>query len=374
MVWSLASWALAAGVCLALIWWGPRLARPVWRLLSPMWLPELVLILAGFALFGTDQGRDLGVSVLGAGHWQLFLLAAALVYWAAGSWLAARLGLNREFGADHTQWGGYGAWLRWMPRLLGVCAHCFAALSLALGARHLMGPEAGYILMVVPAWLLPYLPLAVIVAGTALLWFLDRELVARREARERAVAGGIEGRLREATAAYEVARRRVNRAMRGVGLGAVGIALLLYLQSARLPDGLGRASFWILASAVLFLIIVSHRRAIGEWIAIRVGLMIRPAAEERLRLAFEESAEHRATSSLVLATVLALIGCIGTAFAWWDPVSMGRAAGSMVIAFFAFGAYIAVIERIRLCFESVARILGRCRGCGLAGHRYLGHA
>ena len=37
-------------------------------LFAPMWMPVLVLLLAFYALFLTDQGRDLGVGLLDAGQ------------------------------------------------------------------------------------------------------------------------------------------------------------------------------------------------------------------------------------------------------------------------------------------------------------------
>jgi hypothetical protein len=97
---SFTPWLIAAIVCGLAVWKGSIVLRPTRDLLLPMWLPLSVLIVAAVFLFATDQGRDLGVGLLGNGHWKLFLLACALFYWATGSWHTGRLGLIRRFRTD----------------------------------------------------------------------------------------------------------------------------------------------------------------------------------------------------------------------------------------------------------------------------------
>lgn len=144
MLSSFVAWTFVFAISALVVYAAFARLRPVREVLLAMWLPLSVMIVAGVALFGTDQGRDLGVGLLGNGQFQLFLLALALFYWATGSWHSARLGLNRWFGADAAGWRpGYEPWLRWLPRLLGACAHFFASLSLAFAARHAIEPETG---------------------------------------------------------------------------------------------------------------------------------------------------------------------------------------------------------------------------------------
>ena len=104
--------------------------RELFTVILAMWLPIGVTTIAGVLLFYEGQGRDLGVSLLGEGHTRLFMLFLILIFWAVNNWHSARLGLNRTFPNPT----GTEPWLFWSPRLLGVCAHGFAAISLALAS------------------------------------------------------------------------------------------------------------------------------------------------------------------------------------------------------------------------------------------------
>jgi hypothetical protein len=215
----LVAWALAALVCGAVVWKGPVVLRPARDLLMPMWLPLTVMVIAGIFLFAADQGRDLGVGLLGNGQFKMFLLFLALIYWATGSWHTARLGLNRRFGTQKENWPeGYEPWLRWLPRLLGVCAHLFASLSLAFAARHAIEPDAGTIGIlpvwllafgILPVWLVAFVPPAAILLGTWILWLYDRPYAAAKRRYEHAKshykAAGADDSSR-AQAAYAAAR------------------------------------------------------------------------------------------------------------------------------------------------------------------------
>lgn len=87
-------WAGAVAVCALLLKWISR-ADDLLRAAAAMWRPLLLLGIAGYLLFFNDQGRELGVSLLGEKYgWQILFLALALVYWAANTWHTARLGIH----------------------------------------------------------------------------------------------------------------------------------------------------------------------------------------------------------------------------------------------------------------------------------------
>jgi hypothetical protein len=93
----LARWAAVAlilgAVLLALLW----KAHDFLHALGAMWRPISLLILAVVVLFVTDQGKDLGVSLLSENRfWPILSLFVALLYWAANTWHSARLGLHAK--------------------------------------------------------------------------------------------------------------------------------------------------------------------------------------------------------------------------------------------------------------------------------------
>ena len=117
-----------------------------------MWRPVVILAAAGYLLFFNDQGRELGHSLLGQHDLPpIIFLFVALVYWAANTWHSAArdsppprewrprrcsfasLGTSKDKPNGHLIRGDE-RWLYWPPRLLGVCAHLFAAISLSLAA------------------------------------------------------------------------------------------------------------------------------------------------------------------------------------------------------------------------------------------------
>ena len=121
------------------------------KALAAMWRPVVLICAAGYLLFFNDQGRELGVSLLGERYlWaELVFLFLALIYWAANTWHTARLGIagaleNGVLGVPPSQASpgnpnrhvvsGDEHWLYWPPRLLGVFAHLFAAINLSLAA------------------------------------------------------------------------------------------------------------------------------------------------------------------------------------------------------------------------------------------------
>jgi hypothetical protein len=346
-------WALAATICAAVAYLGFVRLRPFREVLTPMWLPLSVMFVAGWALLGTDQGRDLGVGLLANGTLQLFLLALALFYWATGSWHSARLGLNRRFGADPTRWPpGYEQRLRWSPRALGACAHLLASLSVALAAWRVAADSEPVIHLLswriaLPLWPILFMPPTIIVVGTFVLWLCDRRYAAARQRFYRAKrAYETPGKQLRTAAVYSKARTHLYQVVGGLVAVAAALIGLLWALHGSLPEApsLVPATSFILASAVLFLLIVSRRRAIGE-------LIVRNVPEPVARLlneTFRETDERSAWSSMLLAAFLSLAALIVGIWTWYDPVSVGQTAGSMPIAFYAFGAYIGVIDLLRI--------------------------
>lgn len=330
-------WICVVIVLGAIVFWGLPKLKWLNGLLLPMWLPLSVLVVAALALFATDQGRDLGVGLLGADQFKLFLLALALFYWATGSWHAARLGLNRQFGADRAQWPpGYEPWLRWLPRLVGACVHLFAALSLAFAARRV--PDVEPVLGIVPVWLVGFAAPAFILIAVFILWLLDQRYVAARADPN-------------APDLVEKARAQTRRAIWVIIIAGLALAVVLWLLGD--PAGLAAATGWVLASAAGFLLIVSYRRAIGRWVLARRS--ISSDMKHRLEQAFDEKDRSHARSSSALALLLTGVALAVAIWTFVDPVSLGWSAGAMVLGFFAFGSYIAVIDLLRIFARTGAR-------------------
>ena len=124
--------------------------------LAAMWRPVVILAAAGYLLFFNDQGRELGHKLAWPARLRLadhFSVRRALFIGPRITWHSARLGIHRH-ARDMASLGvasshssqlsktspnrhvlrGDERWLYWPPRLLGVCAHLFAAISLSLAA------------------------------------------------------------------------------------------------------------------------------------------------------------------------------------------------------------------------------------------------
>jgi hypothetical protein len=340
MLTSFGLWLVALLFCAALVWWiAPRIADPVRDLLLPMWLPASVLVVAGYALFFTDQGRDLGVGLLGSSHGKLLLLAFALLYWALGTWHMARIGLDQRW-PDRAKWPRkYKFWLPSLPRLLGAFAHLFAALSLAFATRYAIDP-AERLIGWTPLWGLAFVPPAIIVAGTLVLLLLHRKFAVSRARLAALEQSGL-----SCAQAKDAYRRRALRLRLTVWalipLPLLISALLLLVWklprfAGKLPEGVPAATLWILGSATAFMLVVSNRGQIKRQLE-RIAFL-RP---------FCEAFKIRARSD-ALATLLSVLALLVAAVAWYDPVFLGNLAGSMVTGFFAFGAAIALIGVVRL--------------------------
>jgi hypothetical protein len=302
-------WAGALALCallLRFISYAPVLLRA----LAAMWRPLVLVLAAAYLLFSNDQGRELGVSLMAENSgWRLFFLFLALIYWAANNWHTARLGLRATVQRRDTAVPeGDKKWLFWPPRLLGVCAHLFAAINLSLAAAN--QPKFAASGLWLAAWTAPL----AIVFATALVWTLDHFLLSRRTSLERTTLTKI--------GAVAVAI---------VLLG--GIAIVAFAVPS-VPAGFSLGTISISASAIVFLIAISllrRRRPLGP----------NATAAER------DADDRRENWEIFVFTAGLFVIAFAFAFATlMNPIAVGRSLGSMVVAYFAFGAILALVNAI----------------------------
>jgi hypothetical protein len=180
---AIVTWAGVLAFCVLLLQ-TISMADNLLKALGAMWRPVVLVLAAAWVLFFNDQGRELGVSLMGDDSlWRIGFLFLALIYWAANNWHTARLGLRAATvsGALASPEGDE-KWLYWPPRLLGVCAHLFAAINLSLAAWGLPQTAWGQ-----PGdglrWLAWTAPLAIIFA-TAIVWTVDYLSLSERTERD----------------------------------------------------------------------------------------------------------------------------------------------------------------------------------------------
>lgn len=297
-------WAGALALC-ALLLRLTSYAPSLLRALAAMWRPILLVLAAAYLLFLNDQGRELGVSLIAEDSgWRLFFLFIALIYWAANNWHTARLGL-RAAVQHHSMPAPQGneKWLFWPPRLVGVCAHLFAAINLSLAAANQPLPALDGLWLV--AWTAPF----VIIVATILAWEFDRLLLSQRTSRKRTT------------------RTWIGTAV--VAFALLGVAIVAFLIPYG-PVGFSQGTIWISASAIVFLTFISwlrRRRPLG------------PNASTPLRAA-DDRRESR--EIFVFTAGLFVVALVFACATWINPIAVGRTLGSMVVAYFAFGAILAL--------------------------------
>jgi len=295
--------------------------------IGAMWLPLLVIIVSAFLLFVNDQGQELGVGLMDPDDYHKApILAFTLIYWALNSWLAARIGLARYFDKP-TKRQGY---IFWGPRLIGVCAHFFAALSLSFAVYYQPDPETGV------DWLLVLTAPSTIALATIFAWLLDR--------------GSLSGRF-----AGKRISVRVGLVLTGL-LGAVLLVWLflrwLYAASASSPQaGLSFTALCITISALAFLIAISK---------LRQNALLDEDATPAQR-ANDEQKEQALT--LLCALVLGALMILGTAAIWIWPMKLSQYLGSLTIACFAFGSFLALANLVDLFTAAVAAYARRAGFC-----------
>jgi hypothetical protein len=320
---AIVTWAGVLAFCVLLLR-TISMADNLLKALGAMWRPVVLVLAAAWVLFFNDQGRELGVSLMGDDSlWRIGFLFLALVYWAANNWHTARLGLRAATvsGALASPEGDE-KWLYWPPRLLGVCAHLFAAINLSLAAWGLPQTAWGQ-----PGdglrWLAWTAPLAIIFA-TAIVWTVDYLSLSERTERD--------------PATLAPAKRNCASLARWVQWGAVaGETVLLgglaVIASRRaIPGGFVLATIAISVSAIVFLYLISQlrrRKPVGSNASAQVR------AEDQTR-------ERREIAFFTVG--LFVVAFAVAAAVWVSPTQVGRFFGSMVITYFAFGAMLAAVN------------------------------
>jgi hypothetical protein len=278
------------------------------QVLAAMWRPIALTLGAAYLLFSNDQGRELGVGlVAGKDNWPFFLLFVALIYWAANNWHTARLGL-RAAVKRHTipAPDGDEKWLFWPPRLLGVCAHLFAAINLSLAAANQPEFASDGRLF---AWTAPF----AVLFATGLAWILDRLLMSQRKSLDR-------------TALTYVAVVAVATVLIG------GVATVAFRVQG--PSGFARGTIWISASAIAYLIAISFIRR------------RKPLGSDASKADREADDERENREIFVFTTGLFAIAFLFAFATWISPTAVGRVFGSMVVAYFALGAILAAVNAV----------------------------
>lgn len=337
-------WVGGAAFC-GLTLKGLSLAHDCWLALAAMWRPLALVLVGAFLLFFNDQGRELGVSLMigGAGWFHLIFLFAmlflALLYWSLNNWHSARRGVgvaldNGVLGViplhplpekpNAHVIGEDEQWLFWLPRTLGVCAHFFAAINLALAAWSQPAFVQKPLFVHLLAWTAPL----AIVAFTCLVYFFDRYALSERTAGEKWAAARV-GSLAGAASLLLV----------------IGVLAFVNFHSysavwARFLWG----TFTVSLSAFVFLILVSFLRR-GKLLGADA-----PVEDRREDDRIEAESLARWTLWLFVPTVVVFL------LVWlWAPF-VGRAVGSMVVAYFALGAVLATVNAFEL---AVARLVER---------------
>jgi hypothetical protein len=276
--------------------------RQLGLLLKAMWLPTGVVAVAVYLLFFNDQGRELGIGLMDLNKKGLYL-ALALVYWASNNWLSARIGLSKTF----TEPGNDQFLLFWGPRIVGVCAHLLAACSLAVAAWNQMDPQS-----IQGRWLVVAAPVAIVLA-TVFAWLLDKGYVSKRSLEEE--------------------RPLARKLMYYVGAAEfLLLGGLLFALTNKEQAGLSLAALCITGSALFFLILISF---------LRKERPLGPDAPAAVR-AQDQAHERQITVRWTLG--LALVMLIVAALTWIWPMHVGQSVGSLTIACFSFGAFLALVN------------------------------
>jgi succinate dehydrogenase hydrophobic anchor subunit len=284
------------------------------RILTAMWLPLGVSAVAAYLLFLNDQGRELGVGLMDSNAKGLYL-GLILIYWAFNNWLSARLGLDRVFSQPRTE----QALLFWGPRLVGVLAHLLAAFSLMSAAwiqPDLHGTSA--------RWLAFSAPAAIFLA-TVFVWLLDYGYVSRRSNNNRRPA----------------ARKWM--------LLVAGVELILFVGLVyawlynEVPPGFFLATLSISVSAIIFLGLISILRRDA------------PVGPDALSEDRERTNQFEQMFTTYCTIILAVFTLIGAILIWGWPMQIGHFLGSLSVACFSFGAFLAVVNLLHLWARGLAR-------------------
>jgi hypothetical protein len=293
------------------------------KIVAAMWLPIAVIAVAIYLMFVNDQGRELGVGLMDPNQKGIFL-GLALVYWALNNWLSARVGLDRAFPKpEKTQ-----TLLFWGPRLVGVAAHLLAAVSLSFAALNQPEMQDG-----IQRWLVPAAPVAIVLA-TIFAWSLDKGFVSDRYQRD------------------EGSVARILTYVAGVAELFV-LSVLIAAWWFEVQPGFSSATFYITLSALLFLIVIS-------WLRNTAPLCKETPSEVR-----EENRRFERTVTIFSTLVLAAPMLGAAAAVWIWPMQVGKIFGSLTIACFSFGCFLAFTNLLDLLTSGLARY-ARGAGFGVA--------
>ena len=347
-------WLGAGALCVALLVLVSR-ARDFLAALGAMWRPVLVVSAAGYLLFFNDQGRELGHSLLGERYRvSIVFLFVALFYWAANTWHAARLGIHSalergalgvapshppqlpKLGPNRHVLRGDERWLFWPPRLLGVCAHLFAAINLSLAAWNIPFAAWGDTQFGATQWAPQWLarnasftialsaPLAIALAA-AFVWAAD-------------VTYSTRGKEFASHEKLAIARRVSLVAIVGA-LAVLGGLSYAAFASNRIPQGFLPGTISIFLSAAAFLAFISWLRNLTP--PLRADASANDRAKDDVRQ--QRQIQVFTVGLFALAVIVATV-------VWTFPSWFG-ALGSMVVVYFAFGAILALANAIELTIK-----------------------
>src|SRR5262249_46839333 len=213
--------------------------------------------------------------------------------------------------------------LFWGPRLVGVTAHLLVAFSLsaaALSQRHLEGKLAW--------WIVFAAPLAILLA-TAFAWLMDYAYLSQRI---NPVLRPLAGKWMLVVAGLE---------------GLLLLGLLFAGWIGDVPKGFFFGTVFVAASAVAFLWVIS-------WL--RQKAPVGNAASYEKRKIEEQSEEHVTTFWTIILAVCMLIGTVAI---WVWPMQVGQYFGSLIIASFGFGSFLALTNLFDLLATRLTRSAGR---------------
>jgi len=310
---NIAVWLALIAVCLLIFKLATYLSEFL-KVILAMWVPIGVTAIAGVLLFYEGQGRDLGVGLLGEGQPKLIMLFLILIYWAVNNWHSARLGLNYAVQSPT----GSERWLYWSPRLLGVCAHFFAALSLALASWELTAVADGSSSILKPWYLVSFS----LIFKLSSLVFTAPAAIALVTLAAWAIDVGFLSKDRKKPVGQKTAKWLM--VISGSLVTALFIGLGYACYKEWLPEGLLPGTAWISASAFLYLLGVSWWH----------GSFVR------------EQINHD-----LFTLSLALIAIVAAGMIWRWPTDVGDFLGSLNVCFFAFGAVLAILNG----FDGLAR-------------------
>jgi hypothetical protein len=327
-------------------------AKDFLKALAVMWRPVVIVVAAGYLLFFNDQGRELGLSLLGEryGLATIFLFVA-LFYWAANTWHTARLGIHRgltngvlglppshpsqqpKTRPNRRVLKGDERWLYWPPRLLGVCAHLFAAINLSWAAWNLPIAAWGDSDLSIGGFdvsrralqsLALSAPFAIAFA-TAFVWAEDFTHSARTK--------------RYASPEKLAIARWIGWAALAGDFVVLGGLAYLGLYRNHVPEGFLPGTVSISLSAVAFLGLISWLRNLTP--PLPADATARERAEDDVR-------QQRQIKVFTLG--LFALAFLVAVLVWVFPTWFG-ALGSMVVAYFAFGAILALVNAIEFAIE-----------------------